>query len=680
MANQNNQEKSIEKSFDLDIMKRLYNYSKSFMGLFIFCILLLGVTTAVDLSKPYLIKMIIDDHVIPYDRPMYPVYSDSETEDHVFNDIRLEYGKKSSFDNRSEVYQILKVKDNYYFIEGYLNDYDQDLIKLDGNTVIYNNQSYETILLTSEEYQAFREYDKSGIVQLALTFLGLLVMGFIVNFVQIYILHYVSQKQIMNMRRDLFAHLENMNLGFFDKNPVGRLVTRVTNDMKNINDMYTNVLVNSFKDIFLLLGTIIIMVSINWKLALISLSTVPFILFAAYIFRIKAREAQRAVKVKLARINATLSENITGMKIIQIFNREKEVFDEFDEINKDHLTSSLKETLIYAIFRPTMNLTYSVSLALLLWFGGGQAIQSTVELGVIVAFINYTEQFFRPIFDLSEKFNILQSAMASSERIFMLFDEENPIEEKEDAKEFTEEIKQITFEDVRFSYNEKEEVLKGINFEVNKGETVAIVGATGSGKTTIISLLSRFYDVQGGAIKANGEDIKNLKKHDLRSKIGIVLQDVFLFAGNIIDNIKLNNDLSLEEVERIATYVNADHFISRLPDKYYDPVQERGATFSAGQRQLLSFARALAYNPELLILDEATSNIDTETELLIQDAIKKLIQDRTTIIIAHRLSTIRNADKIIVLNKGEIKEMGTHDELISKQGLYYDLYLLQYSS
>lgn len=444
--------------------------------------------------------------------------------------------------------------------------------------------------------------------------------------------------------------------------------------------MFTDVLVTALKDLFLIFGTIVVMIVMSPKLALIALSTLPIVLGAAYIFRIRARLVQRRVKTTLAKINATLAENINGMKIIQIFNREDLTQREFDTINNVHLKASIEETRLFAIFRPSMNLIYTISLSLIIWYGGGQSIQNAIELGVIVAFTQYIQQFFRPIFDLAEKFNIFQSAMASSERIFLLLETDTEIKTVENPKNLKSNgFGELSFENVWFSYsNDDNYVLKGIDFNVQKGETVALVGATGSGKTTIISLLNRFYDIQKGYIKIDGRDIKDLDKHALRKKIGIVLQDVFLFAGDIKGNIRLHEDISIDKVQAVAEYVNADGFIQDLPDKYDETVKERGSTLSAGQRQLLSFARALAFDPEILILDEATSNIDTETELLIQNAIGKLVKDRTTIIVAHRLSTIKHADKIIVMHKGKIQEIGNHDTLIQKRGFYYDLYKLQY--
>lgn len=581
------EEHDIEKSFDLKIMKKLSSFTKPYLKYLILCAVLLLMVTMVDLVKPYLIKLVIDDYI--------------------------------------------------------------------------------------------PKADKDGIFKMTMIFLSLILTGFFITYVQMLLLNWVSQRLVFDMRAHLFDHLMKQPLSFYDKNPVGRLVTRVTNDMKNISDMYTDVLVNLLNDLFLLLGTLGIMLSINWKLTLVSLSTFPLVALSAYLFRMKAREAHRLVKSKVARINAVLSENISGMRIIQLFNREKEVYEEFDEINADHLKSSMREIQVFGIFRPSMNLLYTLAITLLIWYSGGKVLQGTIELGVLFAFINYTDQFFKPIFDLSEKFNILQSAMASSERVFMLLEdnEQEPLGEDALAKAAVQGA--IEFKDVHFEYLENEPVLKGINLKIEAGETVAIVGATGSGKTTIISLLSGLYPLTRGDILIDGHSVSQLKKEDLRKLTGVVLQDVFLFSGHIKDNISLGDEsITDEKVVETATYVNAHAFIKNLPNQYDEIVYERGSTLSTGQRQLLSFARALAYDPKILILDEATSSIDTETEALIQDAIEKLTHNRTTIIIAHRLSTIKDADKIVVLHKGEIREMGSHDSLMAAGGLYYDLYRLQY--
>ncbi|SDF47280.1 ATP-binding cassette, subfamily B [Thermoanaerobacter thermohydrosulfuricus] len=519
----------------------------------------------------------------------------------------------------------------------------------------------------------------NGVTHIGILYLIIITVAFIINYGQIYLIQYTGQKIIFNLRQQIFEHLQSLSLSFFDKNPVGRLVTRVTNDTDTLNELYTSVIANLFNDIFIILGIIIAMVSYNVKLALISLSTTPLIIGGMYIYRKLASQAYRLVRIRLARINAFLSEHISGMKIVQLFVTEHKKSKEFEKINKDYYDANMRQLTIFAIFRPSMDVIYSLTLALLIWYGGKDIISHKIEFGVLYAFVNYLQQLFQPIFDISEKYDILQSAMASAERIFILLDTKEQIKDPEKPIPLEDIQGKIEFKNVWFSYNGKEWVLKDVSFVVNPGETVAFVGATGAGKSSIISLLSRFYDIQKGEILIDGIDIRKVRQQDLRKHIGVVLQDVFLFTGNIKSNIRLNNkNITDNDIYMVAKYVNAHHFIKKLPEGYESKVTERGSTLSAGQRQLLAFARALAFNPKILVLDEATANIDTETERLIQDALKKLTKGRTTLVIAHRLSTIQHADKIIVLHKGRIREMGTHNELLQKKGLYYNLYMLQY--
>jgi ATP-binding cassette, subfamily B, multidrug efflux pump len=523
--------------------------------------------------------------------------------------------------------------------------------------------------------------DLSGLFSVGAAFFAIISLGFIMNYIQIYVLNYTGQKIIMTMRRELFAHVHRLPLSFFDRTPVGRLVTRVTNDMETLNNMYTDVLVDLFKDVMLILGVIAAMFMMDYELALSCLSTMPVIGAVTFIFRKRVRDAYRKTRVRLARINSALGENIMGMRVIQLFSQERRKSDEFESINKDYLDASLSELLIYAVFRPGMDLIYSMTLSLLLTFGIFSLYDGRIQFGVLFAFISYIQTFFQPIGDLADKFNIMQGAMASSERIFMLLDEkeenfDTPPHWNDDASLPDGDIE---FRNVWFDYGDGVHVLKDMSFTIEKGATVAFVGSTGAGKTTIISLLARFYEIEKGEILIGGVDIREIPLQTLRQSMGTVLQDVFLFSGDIASNIRLGNeDITDEDVESASMFVNASHFIEKLEGQYKARVNERGTTLSSGQRQLLSLARAIAFNPRILILDEATSSIDTESERLIQDAIGKVVKGRTTIVIAHRLSTIQHADKIIVMGSGRIMEEGTHDELLSRGGIYYDLYRLQY--
>ena len=525
-----------------------------------------------------------------------------------------------------------------------------------------------------------KNQDISALKQLSLLYLGVVLFGFILNFIQVILLNFASNKIIYNIREQLFAHIENMSLSFFDKNPVGRLVTRVTNDTETLHEMYTSVLVNLFKDIFLLLGIVIVMLRMNIRFALLSFSAIPLVLIAAALFRIKIRDAYREVRVKLAKINSSLNENITGMKTIHIFRRELQQMSKFNSTNKELLKANNRELFIFAVFRPSMEILRSLGIAIIIWYGGGQVLRQKIEIGVLFAFINYLKLFFQPINDLTEKYNILQSAMASSERIFALLDESTDIKEVSHPHSLQQFKGEIEFKNVWFAYKDNDWVLKDISFKISPGESVAFVGATGAGKSSIINLITRFYEIQRGEILIDGINIKELPLKDLRNNIGVVLQDVFIFTGSIKNNIILNNhDITDEQMLAAAKYVNAHTFIEKLPSQYDEAIMERGSNLSTGQRQLLAFARALVFEPSILILDEATSNIDTETEELIQDAISKLIKGRTTIAIAHRLSTIQNCDKIIVIHKGELREIGNHQTLLQREGIYYKLYQLQYN-
>lgn len=683
------EEEILGKAYDARLMRRLLVYAKPFWVHILISIILLFLLTGIQLLRPYLIKIAIDDHINVFDHP-YLVFNQSSlpaelsAQSILYQDnyyIRSDQVDLSDFSDIS-LEQLVPFQDEYYLIKGVLTTEKISSVQsIDPTNVVLRagDREYRGQKLTGQELQMFRQRDADAVMRIALIFAGILVIGFALNYGQVYLLQWTGQKIIFNIRQALFSHIERLSLSFFDQNPVGRLVTRVTNDVQTLNEMYTAVLVNLFKDIFMLFGILIVMFSLNYQLALYSCAVLPLVILSTIIFRVKARQAYRQVRVRLARLNANIAENISGMKIVQIFHQEEKKFQEFDTINQNHYQATRKQILAYAIFRPAMEIISSLGLAIVIWFGGQQFIQNNLQLGVLFAFISYIQQFFRPILDLTEKYNIMQAAMASAERIFLLLDQKPAIKNSPTPIELGAAKGQIQFKHVWFAYHENDWVLKDLNFTINPGETVAFVGATGAGKSSIINLLSRFYDIQQGEILLDGKDIKQLDLDHLRSKVGVVLQDVFLFTGNIKSNISLGNPkISDKQIREVARYVNADPFISNLGRQYEEPVTERGSTLSTGQRQLLAFARTLAFNPEILVLDEATANIDTETELLIQDALKKIIKDRTTLIIAHRLSTIQHADKIIVLHKGEIREMGNHQELLAKEGIYYKLYQLQY--
>jgi ATP-binding cassette subfamily B protein len=543
-----------------------------------------------------------------------------------------------------------------------------------------------------------------GIAQIAALYLGTLVFSFFCEFLQTYFMQWTGQKVMFDLRSQIFRHLQRMHIGFYDKNPVGRLVTRVTTDVDALNEMFTAGVVSIFEDVFVLVGIIAIMMRMNWKLALITFAVLPVIFWATMIFRVKVRDSYRRIRVAIARINSYLQEAVSGMLVLQLFNREKRAFRQFSAINASHMDAYKDAIMAYAVYYPVVEILSAVAAAAIIWFGGGDVIRGTATIGVLVAFMQYAQRFFRPIQDLSDKYNILQGAMASSERIFKLLDTPVDIQSPATTKK-PEGAGLIEFEHVWFSYGargtsadtlgkagvpavspaaEQESadpdwVLRDVSFAIEPGETVAIVGHTGAGKTTLISLLLRFYDVQQGAIRIDGVDVKDMDLNDLRRRFGVVLQDPFLFSGTVSGNIRLGSEwIADKDVEKAAEEVNLADFIRTLPGGFREEVRERGSTLSTGQKQLISFARALAHNPQILILDEATSSVDTETEFRVRDALSRMVEGRTSLVIAHRLSTVQRADKIIVMHKGKVREMGTHQQLLAQRGVYYKLYQLQY--
>jgi ATP-binding cassette subfamily B multidrug efflux pump len=563
----------------------------------------------------------------------------------------------------------------------------------------------------------------TGIEQIAAIYVGLLVFSFLLEFLQTYFMQWTGQKVMFDLRRQIFRHLQRLHVAFFDKNPVGRLVTRVTTDVDALNEMFTSGVVSIFEDIFVLAGILGVMLCMNWKLALITFAVLPFIVVATKIFRDKVRDSYRRIRVAIARINSYMQEHVSGMVVLQLFNRERKAYKQFSEINRVHMEAYKDAILAYSLYYPAIDVLSSIAIACVIWFGGAgvmrnisvtsvavsfnwktlvdfRLVRGAAELGVLVAFIQYALRFFRPIMDFSEKYNILQSAMAASERIFKLLD--TPVQVVSPAvTKSPEGPGRIEFDHVWFAYREAPEesdtgsvetearvgttatapdwVLRDVTFAIEPGETVAIVGHTGAGKTTLISLLLRFYDVQKGAVRIDSVDVKEMDLADLRGRFGVVLQDPFLFSGTIGGNIRLGTKrIQDADVEQAAEDVNLADFIRALPKGFDEEVRERGSTLSTGQKQLISFARALAHEPKILILDEATSSVDTETEFRVRDALNRMVEGRTSLIIAHRLSTVQRADKIIVMHKGQVREMGTHQQLLAQRGIYFKLYQLQY--
>ena len=532
--------------------------------------------------------------------------------------------------------------------------------------------------------------DLSGIDLIAAAFLATLLLSFALEYVQTWTLQITGQRIMYDMRMQIYAHLQRIDLQFYDRNPVGRLMTRVTTDVDVLNDLFTAGVVSIFGDVFTLIGIMVVLTIMDWRLALVAFSVLPLIFLVTQWFRKNVRESYRTVRLWIARINAYLQEHITGMSTVQLFRREQRGFDKFDEINRTHRDANVDSIFFYAVFYPAVEVIGALASALIIWFGGIWTLQGALTLGSLVAFLQYSQRFFRPISDMSEKFNVLQAAMASSERIFKLLDTPVKIESglalrepqgdpEQSRRVGSSGLGHIVFDNVSFAYNGTDFVLRDVSFEVRPGERVGIVGATGAGKSTLINLLLRFYDVTSGRILIDGTDVRDLDLQKLRSLFSLVLQDVHLFSGTVAANIRLGNEaISEGAVRQAAEAVHAHRFIRELPDGYNHTLGERGATLSVGQKQLLSFARALAFDPRVLILDEATSSVDTEAELLIREALHVLMSGRTTLAIAHRLSTIQDMDKILVLHKGRVREMGTHQELLARRGIYYRLYQLQY--
>ena len=630
---------------------------------------------AVELYRPIIIGNAIDQYINGYYHPY--VEADVSASDAVnWNGLVLSRDQAVSAADSASFYQIFLWKDHYYMAEN-LTRAECTALQNADTSVLKNYVREGAQKLTSNDLKVLRQNDFKGILKAGILFLLLLFSGFFLNLADTWLLQKMGQQIVYKLREETFTHIHSLSLSFFNTTPVGKLVTRVSNDTEAVNELFSTILVKLFKNVVKIIGYAVVMLSINVKMAGISFLLLPLVAILTFVFRHLSRKAYQITRNKITELNTFLSEHISGMKLIQIFAREKEKYSEFEGKSMELYRANFREIMTFAIFRPSIYLVSVIAMILVIRTGSLSVLNGSLSLGTLFVFITYISSFFEPIQELSEQLGTLQSSIASAEKIFSVLDVKPEIVSPADPAPVNI-LGEIEFRHVWFAYEEENYILKDVSFVIHPGEKAAFVGATGAGKSTILNLIGRYFDIQKGQILIDGIDIHEIDLDVLRGAIGQVQQDVFIFTGDIKSNISLNNEaISPDDVRRAAEIVNADPFIQKLPHGYDEPVTERGSTLSAGQRQLLSFARTLAYDPKILVLDEATANIDTETETLITQALARLMDGRTTIMVAHRLSTIQHADKIIVMHHGEIKESGTHQELLAKDGLYKKLYELQ---
>ena len=656
-------------------MKRLLSYLKPHKWVMTLATVLVLFIIAVELYRPIIIGNAIDQYINGYYHPY--VEADVSASDAVnWNGLVLSRDQAVSKADSASFYQIFLWKDHYYMAEN-LTRAECTALQNADTSVLKNYVRKGAQKLTSNDLKVLRQNDFKGILKAGILFLLLLFSGFFLNLADTWLLQKMGQQIVYKLREETFTHIHSLSLSFFNTTPVGKLVTRVSNDTEAVNELFSTILVKLFKNVVKIIGYAVVMLSINVKMAGISFLLLPLVAILTFVFRHLSRKAYQITRNKITELNTFLSEHISGMKLIQIFAREKEKYSEFEGKSMELYRANFREIMTFAIFRPSIYLVSVIAMILVIRTGSLSVLNGSLSLGTLFVFITYISSFFEPIQELSEQLGTLQSSIASAEKIFSVLDVKPEIVSPVDPAPVNI-LGEIEFRHVWFAYEEVNYILKDVSFVIHPGEKAAFVGATGAGKSTILNLIGRYFDIQKGQILIDGIDIHEIDLDVLRGAIGQVQQDVFIFTGDIKSNISLNNEaISPDDVRRAAEIVNADPFIQKLPHGYDEPVTERGSTLSAGQRQLLSFARTLAYDPKILVLDEATANIDTETETLITQALARLMDGRTTIMVAHRLSTIQHADKIIVMHHGEIKESGTHQELLAKDGLYKKLYELQ---
>ncbi|OEU65152.1 MAG: ABC transporter [Desulfobacterales bacterium S5133MH16] len=659
------EEKQLGKPYDVKLLRRLYPYTVPYRLLLLCSIILVVFITLLDLSLPYVTKIAIDRYIVPQKESAGNKRPDSAKD-------KVRYLKADITDPAIQAI-VYKYSDRFEIDESFARISFDELSQLE-----------------KKDLAILRKDDLAGVTFITAIFLAMVMAGFVLNMVQVIIMEYTGQMIMHDLRVKLFAHIQSLSVAFFTRNPVGRLVTRVANDIQNMHELFTSVIVFVFKDLFLLAGITLVLLSINWRLALVCFTVIPFVIYASIHFSGQAREAFRILRLKIAEINTQFSETIGGIKVIQLFLQEKRNYLGFKRLNHEHYLAGMRQVHVFAVFMPVIELLGAVAIAVVIFYGGGQVLAETISLGALVAFLSYMKMFFRPIRDIAEKYNILQNSMASAERIFLILDSTESLPQVAPAiesgttsgsktqRQALEKISEVSLKNVSFEYVDGETVLKNVSLSITAGKTLAIVGPTGSGKTSIINLIIRFYDPASGRVLLNGIDIKKISTPYLRAKMALVMQDPFLFSKTIRDNITFGkSNISEPALQQILERSNCKTFIDRLPAGLDTVLSEGGASISSGERQLISIARAFARDPDLIILDEATSYIDSETEHKIQGALFNLMANRTSIIVAHRLSTARGADKIIVLNRGKIVEAGNHLELMQKKGFYFRLNQLQ---